>query len=995
VHERRNGCRFCDLVWRAVRSHGGRRVLPKANIFLTWEIDGRQIAADGRLVNRTRRIRLSWQENDGKIDYVYLVFVAPIKARRLNSDAYTGSATDVHFLGRGPVDSREKHALMKSWIDLCSEKHGPGCHDKHGTKAQFKKLIEGTYFGVIDVVDMQLKALPMIDGEPEQYVAISYVWGKPPVGEVPYTTTRSNVMIHIQHGGLEMDRLPKTIQDAIHLVSRLGERYVWIDSLCIVQDSPSSWELNAKAMHLVYGNAYFTICAADGDATTGLRAIDPILRTAQPGIPQATPHLANGTIPEDRAVDEGQLSLSSLSAECLPGVRLLVSRPPEAVIQDSLWNQRGWTFQERLLSRRCLIFAEGQVYFQCRSAVISQDIFTDGGGNGWTNSPLRTLSELRRKAFWFYMKCIQLYTGRDLTKPKDVLTAFQGTAWLLEQHLNAPFLYGLPASHFDLALLWMPLSVLNRRRPKLPHRSRAPMCTQDELGNCNCKLEEEGYGGNNFPSWSWCGWMGGKAEYQPAMIEGCLLNVREWLRNHTWILWYVRDHEGNLRPLWDRKVLGEDLSEEARWKGYAGKATKLGRPGNHDTPDRQSDGDSMYSDDRKVHFHIMAGRKRNGEWSRQSNAAYLERLPTGYYEDGDDDNDNRRRESTMPATPAYDDMAHCSSNDYQRPHPPPPQPSQPYYQPPSHAPPQPYYQPPPPPPPQPSHLPPPPRPYYQPLPAQGASLRSQPPQPAYQPPPPQVSYYPPRERGISSRSPHPQPHRPGMTAKIDFTTTESDDDVSSGSNYSRRGHKDGSTVSEESSDDSRRRRRTEREGKSKVRYDVYGRHVRPTVKQGTEFTAILPDNPFGIIRGPFSKGGKEPLRAMPILQFWTWRTEFYVTVCESPSPSTSTSGLCQCNVVDKTGDWCGSIVLPYIWIKDRQGQLLIFTAMSDAKSFTSVECPVWNYYIPKDKDESEWDLYYVFLLERNRERALWERVGVGKVFQAAFGEAVWDEIKLG
>ncbi|KAK0714489.1 hypothetical protein B0H67DRAFT_644348 [Lasiosphaeris hirsuta] len=54
-----------------------------------------------------------------------------------------------------------------------------------------------------------------------------------------------------------------------------------------------------------------------------------------------------------------------------------------------------------------------------------------------------------------------------------------------------------------------------------------------------------------------------------------------------------------------------------------------------------------------------------------------------------------------------------------------------------------------------------------------------------------------------------------------------------------------------------------------------------------------------------------------------------------------------------------------------------FAAVSDAKAFARDECPIWTYYIPKERDESEWDVYFMLLLQRNLERGLWERVGLG------------------
>lgn len=92
--------------------------------------------------------------------------------------------------------------------------------------------------------------LTVIDSDAvyEPYVALSYVWG---LAE-NYTTVLSNIRIHQQQGSLEacLDKIPKVIRDAMDLVRRLGLRYLWVDSLCIVQNSNRSWTLNARMMNV-------------------------------------------------------------------------------------------------------------------------------------------------------------------------------------------------------------------------------------------------------------------------------------------------------------------------------------------------------------------------------------------------------------------------------------------------------------------------------------------------------------------------------------------------------------------------------------------------------------------------------------------------------------------------------------------------------------------------------------------------------------------------
>ena len=255
-----------------------------------------------------------------------------------------------------------------------------------------------------------------------------------------FTSTTANVRKLQEKDGINkvFREIPRTICDAIKLVRDLGQRYLWADSICIVQDSTKCWELNAGFMDQVYGNAHFTICAADGDnANAGLKAMNSADRVFSQHI-------------EDYAL----------------GVRLMVSYPVEAYIHQSSWNKRAWTFQERLLSRRCLLFVDSRVFFQCRSATMREDI-TPEEERGWTidhaQAPLQMLDDLDTKAILLYMKAVEEYTSRELTRPDNILSAFEGVGKMVGKKLGAELLYGLPRSHFDWALLWEPRSAADPR----------------------------------------------------------------------------------------------------------------------------------------------------------------------------------------------------------------------------------------------------------------------------------------------------------------------------------------------------------------------------------------------------------------------------------------------------------------------------------------------------------------------------------------------------
>ncbi|KAF2028212.1 hypothetical protein EK21DRAFT_70319, partial [Setomelanomma holmii] len=153
------------------------------------------------------------------------------------------------------------------------------------------------------------------------------------------------------------------------------------------------------------------------------------------------------------------------------------------------------------------------------------------------------------------------------------------------------------------------------------------------------------------------------------------------------------------------------------------------------------------------------------------------------------------------------------------------------------------------------------------------------------------------------------------------------------------------------------------------------------------FSITLKEFPNQPVIAPFDPFIRHNTSLMPILQFWTWHTFLYIQ-----SPVSPVSSLVRANIADTFGDWCGSIMLDGQWINNAKRAKQEFIAISEAKKFTEDECGTWSYYIPKEREGSEWDLFYVLLISSNDGR--WERVGLGKVFKEAFRDATWKEIVL-
>ena len=182
------------------------------------------------------------------------------------------------------------------------------------------------------------------------------------------------------------------------------------------------------------------------------------------------------------------------------------------------------------------------------------------------------------------------------------------------------------------------------------------------------------------------------------------------------------------------------------------------------------------------------------------------------------------------------------------------------------------------------------------------------------------------------------------------------------------------------------------------RRDTYGRDIHIEIADHQDdFRQTLPESPYRVVMTKYSSEPDREFPDQPILQFWTWYTTLHIAPSDDgddPSPpGRSGSGLRRYDIADQVGDWCGSLVIDEQWIQASNSSRHEFIAISDAKAFTREECDVWTYYTPKEREQSEWDLYFVLLVERKGVK--WERVALGKVFKAAFAMSEWKEIIMG
>lgn len=330
--------------------------------------------------------------------------------------------------------------LISQWLAKCRQDHGPSCNE----------LIVSSPpppgFRCIDTRDWCVTEIDSSD----EYLALSYVWAaatspSSQVEDEPFQLKLANVEELGRKNSLRSDQVPDLIADAIQLCSEIGFRYLWVDRLCIIQDGGALKQEQIINMDAVYHNATMTICVLWG---SGLGGIPGTSKTSR------------------------KMSLDGKPWQLYE--RLAVSPGSRYGVHDSAWNTRGWTYQEKVLSRRHLFIEGRHSYLSCMSETGVSDspfhrsVALDEPERGIRlRSPSSEDTQIgapSQSPMRLYNFSVEEYTGRKLSFDSDAMNAFMGVANIFAKQHKTALLSCLPERHFFQALLWNRTGEVSRPR---------------------------------------------------------------------------------------------------------------------------------------------------------------------------------------------------------------------------------------------------------------------------------------------------------------------------------------------------------------------------------------------------------------------------------------------------------------------------------------------------------------------------------------------------
>ncbi|KAF2165027.1 hypothetical protein M409DRAFT_56364 [Zasmidium cellare ATCC 36951] len=385
--------------------------------------------------------------------------------------------------GRRIYDPASVHSIrtVQNWLASCSNSHS--CGPQQGPLEAVAKPTSSIYAAtrstpkrILDLnADGRWSAIRLIEGMNREgvYIALSHHWGE----SRHFTTTKSTILKHMTR--IEIGSLPKTFRHAVKITRALGVRYLWIDSICIVQDDSDDWQRESAVMDLIYCCAHLTIAASSADSDDS-----GILDTRQK--------------PSGKAVELEYLSEDqNVKRWWITESTTLSNRASDNIDEDvnnSALHSRAWALQERLLSPRIVHYGKHQLIWECNKYTQCENGYLCGPNLSRPGHRLSGLhgnwykpndwggAEVINLSMYWRMEVLTHFSGLCLTFESDRLPSLSGLIAHLRRTTGQNCFAGIWTFRLHEGLIWF---VARERDRPGPENSRG-----DASLPC-------------FPSWSW------------------------------------------------------------------------------------------------------------------------------------------------------------------------------------------------------------------------------------------------------------------------------------------------------------------------------------------------------------------------------------------------------------------------------------------------------------------------------------------------------------
>lgn len=323
--------------------------------------------------------------------------------------------------------SEQTWELVQKQLTECVTNHNKCRAVSESPRSQAKRYLR------LDAQSSTLKLVDSSDVQVTEYAALSYCWGKCAGDDLLLATAST---IGRLHSGIAVSDLPPALKDAVEVCFRLGLKFLWIDSLCILQDSPDDWREEAAKMADLYEGSLLTIIAASGSSVQESFLTHPRLPRPYLGDLERN---GSGRVQVYARVST-EFGHHRVASSLLGGPQPIGVEPIDL---------RAWTLQERDLSVRTISYTSFEVQWACRTMRACEC------GRGRLDTMVQISHMLDDKDVmrtWY--EVVKQYTSRSLSFDTDKLPAIAGLARRLAPYIQSRYIAGLWEQDILVGLCW-------------------------------------------------------------------------------------------------------------------------------------------------------------------------------------------------------------------------------------------------------------------------------------------------------------------------------------------------------------------------------------------------------------------------------------------------------------------------------------------------------------------------------------------------------------